>query len=64
MRRIELILFVASAIFQAICIGVTKNVNLSECNIFGGLRVFIIVLLPNILFGFWAVCMFVNFRTI
>ena len=63
-RIAELILFAISAFFQAVCIGVTKNVNLSECNLFGGLKTFIIVLLPNVLFGFWAVCMFVNFRTI
>ena len=63
-RRLELLLFVASALFQAISIGLTKSLDLSECMLFGGLRMFIIVLLPNFLFAFWAVCMFVNFRTI
>mmetsp|Transcript_4130 Transcript_4130/g.5092 ORF Transcript_4130/g.5092 Transcript_4130/m.5092 type:complete len:98 (+) Transcript_4130:426-719(+) len=44
-------------------IGVAKNVKLAECGLIGGLRNFFLVLTPNVVFAFWAVCMWVNFRS-
>ena len=63
-RRLELLLFAASSVGQAVTLGITKGLHLSECQYFGGVRMFMIVLLPNMLFGWWGLCMLVNFRTI
>ena len=63
-RQLELVFIFLTCMFQAVSIGLAKQVNIAECNLVGGLRNFIIVLIPNVLFGFWLVCSLVNYSTI
>ena len=63
-RRLEMVLFMLTCLGQAATIGILKGLDLKECAVFGGIRNFIVVLVPNILFGFWGVCMWVNFQSV
>ena len=40
-----------------------KGVTVPECGLIGGLRNFAIVLMINLVLGFWGVCMWVNYQS-
>lgn len=44
--------------------GVLKGVKTSECGFVGEFRNFMITFIPNIIFGFWAMSMWMNYKTI
>ena len=63
-REIELILYIATCLMQAFGIGVIKQFNVADCGLIGGARNFIAMLVPNVMFAFWMVCMWVNYTSI
>ena len=64
LRRLELLLICLTLYGQAATMGILKGVFLSECGLAGELRNFLKTLVPNIIFGFWALSMWMNYKTI
>lgn len=63
-REFELIIYIASCLMQAWGLGIVKEFDETKCGIIGSSKDFITVLLPNAMFSFWIVCMWVNYSSI